>query len=78
MSYVALATDRYDEVVRFYGELCGFPVLDEWDRPDARGVWFELGGMRLEILDNQRKRIPSGQKSRTTCRLWKMACAWCV
>jgi catechol 2,3-dioxygenase-like lactoylglutathione lyase family enzyme len=58
MSYVALATERFDEVVTFYGEQLGFPVVDKWDRPNARGLRFELGGMRLEILDNQRERRP--------------------
>ena len=58
MSYVALATDRYDQVVEFYGKQLGFPVVDEWDRPNARGLRFDLGGMRLEILDNQREKSP--------------------
>ncbi len=58
MSYAALATDRYDEVVEYYGGLLGFPVVDKWDRPNARGLRFDLGGMRLEILDNQRERHP--------------------
>jgi catechol 2,3-dioxygenase-like lactoylglutathione lyase family enzyme len=58
MSYVALATQRYEEVVEFYGSLLGFPVVDQWDRPNARGRRFDLGGMRLEILDNQRKQRP--------------------
>jgi catechol 2,3-dioxygenase-like lactoylglutathione lyase family enzyme len=58
VSYVALATDRYDEVVEYYGGLLGFPVVDKWDRPNARGLRFDLGGMRLEILDNQRERRP--------------------
>ncbi len=58
MSYVALATERYDDVVAFYGEGLGFPVVDKWDRPNARGMRFDLGGMRLEILDNQREQRP--------------------
>lgn len=58
MSYVALATDRYDAVVRFYGEGLGLPVVDQWDRPGARGMRFDLGGLRLEILDNGRKEQP--------------------
>jgi catechol 2,3-dioxygenase-like lactoylglutathione lyase family enzyme len=58
MSYIALATDRYDEVVEFYGQQLGFPIVDEWDRPTARGLRFDLGGMRLEILDNQREKSP--------------------
>jgi len=58
VSYVALATDRFDAVVEFYGMQLGFPVVEEWDRPNARGVRFDLGGMRLEILDNRRERRP--------------------
>jgi catechol 2,3-dioxygenase-like lactoylglutathione lyase family enzyme len=62
VSYVALITERYDAVVEFYGERLGFPVVDRWDRPNARGLRFDLGGMRLEILDNQRerRRLPLG------------------
>jgi catechol 2,3-dioxygenase-like lactoylglutathione lyase family enzyme len=58
MSYVALVTDRFDEVARFYGELLGFPVVDQWDRPNGRGRRFDLGGIRLEILDNDREQQP--------------------
>ncbi len=58
MSYVALATNRFDEVTRFYGELLGFPVVEHWDRPNGRGRRFDIGGMRLEILDNERERNP--------------------
>ncbi len=55
MSYVALATNRFDEVTRFYGELLGFPIVTQWDRSNARGRRFDTGGMRLEILDNERE-----------------------
>jgi len=58
MSYVALITNRFDEVTHFYGELLGFPVLDQWDRSNARGCRFDAGGMRLEIIDNQREQRP--------------------
>jgi catechol 2,3-dioxygenase-like lactoylglutathione lyase family enzyme len=58
MSYAALATDNFDEVVSFYGTSLGFPVVDEWDRNNGRGARFDLGGMRLEILDNARQRKP--------------------
>jgi catechol 2,3-dioxygenase-like lactoylglutathione lyase family enzyme len=56
VSYLALVTDRFDEVVHFYGELLGFPVVEEWDRGNARGLRFDTGGMRLEIIDNARER----------------------
>jgi catechol 2,3-dioxygenase-like lactoylglutathione lyase family enzyme len=58
MSYVAMATDRFDEVVRFYGADLGFPVVEQWDRLNGRGLRFDLGGLRLEILDNERERNP--------------------
>jgi len=56
MSYMALATDSFDEVARFYGVILGFPVVAEWDRAGGRGCRFELGGLQLEILDNARER----------------------
>ena len=60
MSYVALATDAFDEVVRFYGDALMFPVVAQWDRPNGRGRRFDLGGgLRLEILDNSRERKPA-------------------
>ncbi len=59
MSYVALATDAYDEVVHFYGDLLGFPIVTQWDREHGRGRRFDLtGGLRLEVLDNRRERHP--------------------
>lgn len=58
MTYVALATDRFADVAAFYGERLCFPVVDRWDRPNARGIVFDLDGMRLEILDNAREQHP--------------------
>jgi catechol 2,3-dioxygenase-like lactoylglutathione lyase family enzyme len=58
MSYVALVTSRFDEVTHFYGELLGFPIVKQWDRSNARGRQFDAGGMRLEIIDNERERNP--------------------
>jgi catechol 2,3-dioxygenase-like lactoylglutathione lyase family enzyme len=57
MSYVALATDRFDEVTRFYADL-GFATLRQWDRADGRGRVFDLRGMAVEILDAVRERRP--------------------
>jgi len=58
MSYFALATDSFDAVVRFYGDVLCFPVVEDWDRVNGRGRRFNLGGVRLEILDNLRERSP--------------------
>jgi catechol 2,3-dioxygenase-like lactoylglutathione lyase family enzyme len=52
MSYVALATERFAEMARFYGEALGMPVVRAWDRPTSKGAVFDLGGgLRLEVLD---------------------------
>ena len=56
MSWVALATTRYDAVRAFYGTTLGCPVVDGWDRPGARATVFDLNGLRLEILDATREK----------------------
>jgi catechol 2,3-dioxygenase-like lactoylglutathione lyase family enzyme len=58
MSYMALVTNRFDEVSRFYGELLGFPIVEQWDRSNARGIRFDARGMRLEVIDNEREQRP--------------------
>jgi catechol 2,3-dioxygenase-like lactoylglutathione lyase family enzyme len=55
MSFIAFLTDRFDESVRFYGELLGFPTVAHWDRSDSRGRRFDLGGLKLELLDHGRE-----------------------
>ncbi|MBY6190352.1 VOC family protein [Microbulbifer agarilyticus] len=54
MSFIALATNQFEAVAEFYEEMLGLPVVDQWDRARGRGRRFDLGGMQLEILDNQR------------------------
>lgn len=56
MSYIALATDQFDAMVRFYGETLRFPRVDGHDRPGARACVFDLHGLRVEILDNTREK----------------------
>lgn len=58
MSYLALATLRFDEVVEFYRRGLGYPVVRRWDRPDGRGCLLQLLGIRLEILDAAREKNP--------------------
>jgi catechol 2,3-dioxygenase-like lactoylglutathione lyase family enzyme len=53
---MAVATDRFEQMLAFYGEILDFPVVAEWDRAHGRGKRFNLGGLRLEILDNARER----------------------
>ena len=56
MSYVALITNRFDEVSHFYGDMLCFPIVKQWDRLNALGCHFDTGGMLLEIIDNKRKK----------------------
>jgi hypothetical protein len=37
-------TDRFDDMLRFYGSTLNFPRLEGWDRPNGRGQRFDLGG----------------------------------
>lgn len=61
MSWVALATTRYDETCAFYDKTLGCAVVDGWDQPAGRATVFDLGGMKLEILDASReKAMPLG------------------
>ena len=81
MSYVALATDAFEEMARFYGEALGFPVVAEWDRPHGRGRRFALGGgLRLEILDNKRERTPMhlerGERVHVVVEVEDIEAAW--
>jgi catechol 2,3-dioxygenase-like lactoylglutathione lyase family enzyme len=82
MSYVALATDRFDELARFYGETLRFPTVAEWDRPGGRGRRFDLGGgLRLEILDNSRERRPCsllepGERTHIVIEVEDVDAAW--
>jgi catechol 2,3-dioxygenase-like lactoylglutathione lyase family enzyme len=58
MSYVALATNNFDELANFYEELVGFSRTAFWDRANARGMRLTLRGLRLELLDNSRLKFP--------------------
>jgi catechol 2,3-dioxygenase-like lactoylglutathione lyase family enzyme len=60
---MAVATDRFEQMAAFYGEMLGFPIVAEWNRAHGRGKRFNLGGLRLEILDNARERraLPLGE-----------------
>ena len=61
MSWLAFATARYEETCAFYGSTLGCPVVDGWDRTSGRATVFDLGGMKLEVLDATReKAMPLG------------------
>jgi len=56
VSWVALATTRFEETCAFYGTTLGCPVVGGWDRPDGRATVFDFSGMRLEVLDASREK----------------------
>ena len=58
MSFVALATERFDEVAAFYRDVLGFPTTRSWDRTRGRGCEFDARGLRLEVLDASREQSP--------------------
>jgi catechol 2,3-dioxygenase-like lactoylglutathione lyase family enzyme len=40
---------RFDDSLRFYGEVLGRPVHLDWDGPSGRGVIFRLGDGLVEV-----------------------------
>jgi catechol 2,3-dioxygenase-like lactoylglutathione lyase family enzyme len=59
MSYFALATHRFEEMVAFYVERLGLTLLSRFERPGARGAFIELGkGVKLEIVDASVQKRP--------------------
>lgn len=59
MGFVALITDRFEAMVRFYRDELGLAVLEAWDRPGGRGTRLAVGGLVLELMDNRREATPA-------------------
>ena len=55
LSYLAIVTSRFEEMVEFYGATLAGTLVRGWDRPRSRGRVFEIEGLRLEILDADRE-----------------------
>lgn len=52
MSYVALATHRFEAMLAFYHQRLGLELIEQFQRPGARGAFISLGqGARLELID---------------------------
>ncbi len=59
MSYIALATHRFEAVIKFYIGRLGLRLIDQFERTGARGAHIDLGGgARIEILDASRQSRP--------------------
>lgn len=47
---VALTVDDYEEAIRFYRDVLGLPVLEQWEQPTGRGAVLDAGRATLELL----------------------------
>ena len=49
---VLVGATRYGDSCSFYGTLLGFPVHEEWDDPDGRGMLFDTGAGLIEVVED--------------------------
>ena len=47
---LAYTVEDYDGAVRFYRDVLGLPVIDEWEQPTGRGAILAAGRATLELL----------------------------
>jgi lactoylglutathione lyase len=47
---VALTVEDYEEAVRFYRDVLGLPVTEEWANPTGSGAVLDAGRATLEVL----------------------------
>jgi len=47
---LALTIENYDDVLRFYRDVFGLPVIEAWDNPTGRGAVLDAGRATLELL----------------------------
>jgi catechol 2,3-dioxygenase-like lactoylglutathione lyase family enzyme len=47
---LAYTVDDYDAAVRFYRDVLGLPVIQEWDQPTGSGAILDAGRATLELL----------------------------
>ena len=49
---IALTVEHFDQAVQFYRDRLGLAVVEEWQRPEGRGVILSLGPQTtLELFD---------------------------
>jgi lactoylglutathione lyase len=46
----AYTVEDYDEAVRFYRDVLGLPVIQEWEQPTGSGAILDAGRATLELL----------------------------
>ncbi len=47
---LALTVQNFDELLRFYRDAFGLPVIEVWDNPTGRGAVLDAGHATLELL----------------------------
>jgi catechol 2,3-dioxygenase-like lactoylglutathione lyase family enzyme len=47
---LAVTVEDYDDAVRFYRDVLGLPVIQEWDEPSGSGAILDAGHATLELL----------------------------
>jgi lactoylglutathione lyase len=69
---VALTVDDFDRAVRFYRDALGLDVVEEWDRPDGRGMVLGAGRATIELMDENNAetvdRIEVGRRTEGSVR----------
>ncbi|HZO50761.1 MAG TPA: VOC family protein [Gaiellaceae bacterium] len=49
---VLVGARDYDASTRFYRDLLGLPVQEEWHAPDGRGTLFSVGAAVIEVIES--------------------------
>ena len=70
---LAVTVDNYDEVVSFYRDVFGLPVIEAWDDPSGKGAILDAGRATLELLSVEQSelvdRVEVGERVSGTIRL---------
>lgn len=52
---MVITVDDFDTAFRFYRDVLGLPLAEEWDTDLGHGVLFEAGRGTLELFDRRQK-----------------------
>ena len=70
---VALTVEDLDEAAALYRDALGFPTVEEWSRPEGRGLILDAGPASIELLDRAEAarvdRIEAGEQVSGPVRL---------
>ncbi len=74
---VALTVEDLDEAAALYRDALGLPAVEEWSRPEGRGLILDAGPASIELLDQAEAarvdRIEAGERVSGPCA-WPSAC----